>query len=258
MRQRSRGVFRAGRGTIVRIAAAAMIGEATARCRPSRANSRAAGSRRSGPLEGSGARDSGYGIAVRRAASIRAGEIVGVTGVRNGRRELLRALPAGYSHFAAGGSRRSGAFTGGPDDRGLIPSLTLTRTWSSRRGGRPWIRRGRVDWVARARLRSCARLRRGRPEGQTLRCLAQRNQQKVVVGRSWPSSRVWSWRRTRPRTRPACRGRSTKLAGGGGSAVLVYSSDLDEVLALADQSSWPLAGRWSKCRPARRGRRSVS
>ena len=56
---------------------------------------------------------------------------------------------------------------------------------------------------------------------------------------SWPGSRGWSWRRipTRGLDLRAAEAIHARLraAAAGGAAVLVYSSDLDEVLALADR-----------------------
>src|SRR6185369_13025823 len=74
-------------------------------------------------------RESGYGIAVRRATlSIRAGEIVGVAGVEgNGQRELLRAV-AGRLLPLRGRREVTRPIGFIPEDRtteGLLPRLTL-------------------------------------------------------------------------------------------------------------------------------------
>ena len=102
-------------------------------------------------------RETGYGIAVRRATLVvRAGEIVGIAAVEgNGQRELLRAV-AGRLHAAPRPARGGGTgrlHSRGPHDRGTDPDAEPDRERGARRrADEPWIRRGRVDWrVARAR-----------------------------------------------------------------------------------------------------------
>jgi simple sugar transport system ATP-binding protein len=192
-------------------------------------------------------RDSGYGIAVRRATlSIRAGEIVGVAAVEgNGQRELLRAV-AGRLQPLRGRREVAGPVAFIPEDRtteGLIPSLTLTENvvLASRQDD-PWIRRGRVDWkVARAQaallLRDYGVVAPG-PDAPAA-SLSGGNQQKIVVGRELARQPrvVVAENPARGLDLRAAESVHTKLreAAAGGAAVLVYSSDLDEVLALADR-----------------------
>jgi ABC-type uncharacterized transport system ATPase subunit len=192
-------------------------------------------------------RDSGYGIAVRRASlSIRAGEIVGIAAVEgNGQRELLRAV-AGRLQPLRGRREVAGPVAFIPEDRtteGLIPSLTLTENvvLASRRDD-PWVRRGRVDWkVARAKtallLRDYGVVAPG-PNAPAA-SLSGGNQQKVVVGRELARQPrvVVAENPARGLDLRAAESVHTKLreAAAGGAAVLVYSSDLDEVLALADR-----------------------
>jgi simple sugar transport system ATP-binding protein len=131
-----------------------------------------------------------------------------------------------------------------PEDRtteGLIPSLTLTENVVlASRADDPWIRRGRVDWkVARARTASLLSEYGVVAAGPDARAasLSGGNQQKLVVGRELARQ---------PRVVVAenpARGLDLRATGViqarlreaavHGAAVLVYSSDLDEVLALA-------------------------
>jgi len=190
-------------------------------------------------------RESGYGIAVRRATlSIGAGEIVGVAAVEgNGQRELLRAV-AGRLQPLRGRREVAGPVAFIPEDRtteGLIPSLSLTENIVlGSRHDDPWIRRGRVDWKV-ARGRTAALLQEygvtapgpDAPAGS----LSGGNQQKVVLGRelSRQPRVVVAENPTRGLDLRATEAIHARLraAAASGAAVLVYSSDLDEVLALA-------------------------
>jgi simple sugar transport system ATP-binding protein len=190
-------------------------------------------------------RESGYGIAVRRATlSIQAGEIVGVAAVEgNGQRELLRAV-AGRLQPLRGRREVAGPVAFIPEDRtteGLIPSLTLTENLVlGSRPDEPWIRRGRVDWkVARARTASLLHefgVSASGPDAPAA-TLSGGNQQKVVLARELARQPrvVVAENPTRGldlRATEAIHGR-LRDAAVNGAAVLVYSSDLDEVLALA-------------------------
>jgi len=190
-------------------------------------------------------RESGYGIAVRRATlTIRSGEIVGVAAVEgNGQRELLRAV-AGRLQPLRGRRDVAGPIGFIPEDRtteGLIPSLSLVENvvLGSRRDD-PWIRRGRVDWkVARARTASLVQefgVVASGPEAPVA-SLSGGNQQKVVVGRelSRQPRVVVAENPTRGLDLRATEAIHTRLrrAAADGAAVLIYSSDLDEVLELA-------------------------
>ncbi|MGH7512272.1 MAG: ABC transporter ATP-binding protein [Gemmatimonadales bacterium] len=190
-------------------------------------------------------RESGYGIAVRRATlSIQAGEIVGVAAVEgNGQRELLRAV-AGRLQPLRGRREVVGPVAFIPEDRtteGLIPSLTLTENVVlGSRHDDPWIRRGRVDWkVARDRTASLLRefsVSASGPDAPAA-SLSGGNQQKVVVGRELARQPrvVVAENPTRGLDLRATEAihRRLREAAAHGAAVLVYSSDLDEVLALA-------------------------
>jgi ABC-type uncharacterized transport system ATPase subunit len=192
-------------------------------------------------------RESGYGIAVRRATlSIRAGEIVGLAAVEgNGQRELLRAV-AGRIQPLRGRREVAGPMAFIPEDRtteGIIPSLTLTENVVlGSRADDPWLRRGRLDWrTARARTASLIGefgIVASGPDAPAA-SLSGGNQQKLVIARELAR---------RPRVVVAenpTRGLDLRAASAihdrlraaatDGAAVLLYSSDLDEVLAIADR-----------------------
>jgi general nucleoside transport system ATP-binding protein len=190
-------------------------------------------------------RDTGYGIAVRRATLvIRAGEIVGIAAVEgNGQRELLRAV-AGRLHPLRGRREVAGPVGFIPEDRtteGLIPALSLTENVVlGSRADDPWIRRGRVDWrVARARTTALLTEYEIVAPGPDVPAatLSGGNQQKVVVARELARQPrvVVAENPTRGLDLRAAAAIHARLraAAAGGAAVLVYSSDLDEVLALA-------------------------
>jgi simple sugar transport system ATP-binding protein len=192
-------------------------------------------------------RDTGYGIAVRRATlSIRAGEIVGVAAVEgNGQRELLRAV-AGRVPPLRGRREVAGPVAFVPEDRtteGLILGLTLTENVVlGSRPDDPWMRRGRIDWrVARARTATLLREFGIVAPGPDARAagLSGGNQQKLVMARELAREPrvVVAENPTRGLDIRATDEIHARLraAAAGGAAVLVYSSDLDEVLALADR-----------------------
>jgi general nucleoside transport system ATP-binding protein len=190
-------------------------------------------------------RDTGYGIAVRRATLvIRSGEIVGIAAVEgNGQRELLRAV-AGRLHPLRGRREVAGPVGFIPEDRtteGLIPTLSLTENVVlGSRADDPWIRRGRVDWrLARARTAALLTEYEVVAPGPDVpaAALSGGNQQKVVVARELARQPrvVVAENPTRGLDLRAAAAIHARLRGAaaGGAAVLVYSSDLDEVLALA-------------------------
>jgi simple sugar transport system ATP-binding protein len=190
-------------------------------------------------------RESGYGIAVRRATlSIRPGEIVGIAAVEgNGQRELLRAV-AGRVHPLRGRREVTGPVGFVPEDRtteGLIPELTLTQNVVlGSRPDDPWLRRGRLDWKV-ARARTAALLGEygivaAGPDAPAA-ALSGGNQQKVILARELARAPrvIVAENPTRGldiRASEAIHAR-LRAAAAAGAAVLVYSSDLDEVLALA-------------------------
>jgi general nucleoside transport system ATP-binding protein len=190
-------------------------------------------------------RESGYGIAVRRATlAIGAGEIVGVAAVEgNGQRELLRAV-AGRLQPLRGRREVAGPVAFIPEDRtteGLIPSLSLTENIVlGSRHDDPWVRRGRVDWkVASGRTAALLQEYGVTAPGPDVPAgsLSGGNQQKVVLGRelSRQPRVVVAENPTRGLDLRATEAIHARLraAAAAGAAVLVYSSDLDEVLTLA-------------------------
>jgi general nucleoside transport system ATP-binding protein len=190
-------------------------------------------------------RDTGYGIAVRRATlGIRAGEIVGIAAVEgNGQRELLRAV-AGRLQPLRGRREVAGPVGFVPEDRtteGLIPELTLTENVVlGSRADDPWVHRGRVDWRdARARTASLIAeygVVAPGPDAPAA-ALSGGNQQKMVVARELARGPrvVVAENPTRGLDIRATEEIHARLraAAAAGAAVLMYSSDLDEVLALA-------------------------
>ena len=190
-------------------------------------------------------RDTGYGIAVRRATLVvRGGEIVGIAAVEgSGQRELLRAV-AGRLHALRGRREVAGPVGFIPEDRmieGLIPALSLTENVVlGSRADDPWIRRGRVDWrVARARTAALLKEYEVVAPGPDVPAvtLSGGNQQKLVLARELARQPqvVVAENPTRGLDLRAAAAIHARLraAASGGAAVLVYSSDLDEVLALA-------------------------
>jgi len=191
------------------------------------------------------ARESGYGLALRQGSlEVRPGEIVGVAAVEgNGQRELLRAV-AGRVHPLRGRLEVARPVAFIPEDRtseGLIPELTLTENVVLGSGtDEPWTRGGRIDW--RAAERHTAELLRAYDvvaEGPRAPAssLSGGNQQKVVIARelSRRPQVVVAENPTRGLDLRATAAVHARLreAAEAGAAVLVHSSDLDEVLELA-------------------------
>jgi general nucleoside transport system ATP-binding protein len=229
----------------------AMIGSAPDTVEPARSRSRAAPG--AGPvlvrmeaLELS--RESGYGIAVRHGSlRIQGGEIVGIAAVEgNGQRELLRAI-AGRILPLRGRLEVTGPIGFIPEDRtseGLIPELSLTQnvTLGLDREA-PWIRPGYVNWrVARARTSELLQQYGIVADGPDARAgsLSGGNQQKLIVAREL--SRNPAVLVAENPTRGLDIGAAAAIrcrisaAAEAGAAVLVYSSDLDEVLQLSHRT----------------------
>jgi len=180
---------------------------------------------------------------------VRGGELIAVAGIEgNGQRELLRAV-AGLMRPFRGVLEVARPIAFVPEDRtteGLIPSLTVTENFVlgiGRAGS--WIagrRLRRVDWSA-ARQRASEvidefAIRAAGPEAPA-GSLSGGNQQKLLIARALER---------RPRVLVAenpTRGLDLqaaaevhgrlRTAAAAGAAVLVYSNDLDEVLALGDR-----------------------
>ena len=176
------------------------------------------------------------------------GEIVGVAAVEGaGQRELLRAL-AGRIAVAGGALRRPDSVGFIPEDRhhdAVLLDQSLTRNVSLRGAGR---RRGLVRWAVE-QARTVALMRtfdvRAASPGALLRSLSGGNQQKLVLARELsataeggvPPVAIVAENPTRGLDIQAAADVHERLraARRGGAAVVIYSSDLDEVLPLADR-----------------------
>jgi simple sugar transport system ATP-binding protein len=194
------------------------------------------------------ARESGTGLH-HASFTVRGGELVAVAGVEgNGQRELLRAV-AGLKPPFRGLLEVSRPVAFIPEDRtteGLIPDFTLTQNVVLGVGrAAPWVtgrRVRRVDWRA-ARDRTGELLTQfmvRAPGPDTLAGgLSGGNQQKLLVARALerhPRVLV-AENPTRGLDVRAAAEVHARLRGAAqaGAAVLVYSNDLDEVLALGDR-----------------------
>jgi general nucleoside transport system ATP-binding protein len=191
------------------------------------------------------ARESGYGLALRQGSlEVRPGEIVGIAAVEgNGQRELLRAV-AGRLLPLRGRLQVARPVAFIPEDRtseGLIPELSLTENVVLGSGReQPWMRGGRIDWRAAeeytAELLRAYDIVAAGPRAPAS-SLSGGNQQKVVIARelSRRPRVVVAENPTRGLDLRATVGVHARLreAAEAGAAVLVHSSDLDEVLELA-------------------------
>ena len=171
-----------------------------------------------------------------------AGEIVGIAAVEGaGQHELLRVL-AGRLPIESGHVLRPSRLGFVPEDRhrdALMLDATLTENVALRDAG---TRRGVMPWhVLRSSTTALLSQRDVRAENamSSARSLSGGNQQKLVLGRELQHapdalvvenpSRGLDFRATDAVHTALLRARD------GGAAVLVYSSDLDEVLLLADR-----------------------
>jgi simple sugar transport system ATP-binding protein len=230
--------------------AAAMIGEepltrAAARATVARQATDAEPAIRAEGLEV--AREGGYGLALRRGSlEVYAGEIVGIAAVEgNGQRELLRAV-AGRMHPLRGRLQVASPVAFIPEDRtseGVIPELTLTENVVlASRSDDPWIRGGWIDWAA-AEAHTAQLLHEYDvvAPGPRARAgsLSGGNQQKLVIARelSRHPRVVVAENPTRGLDLRATAAVHERLraAADAGAAVLVHSSDLDEVLDLGER-----------------------
>jgi simple sugar transport system ATP-binding protein len=173
---------------------------------------------------------------------VRAGEILGIAAVEgSGQAELLRAL--------AGRMTTSGGVLETPASRGFVPEdrhrdalvldFSLTENVALRHAG---AQRGRIDWT-NLRAKTAALLRRFDVRGgqATSRAgnLSGGNQQKLVLARELDGSPALlvAENPTRGLDIRAARDVHERLSAeaASGAAVVVFSSDLDEVMALASR-----------------------
>lgn len=188
-------------------------------------------------------RDAGGVIRIRDADfELRSGEVVGVAAVEGaGHRELLRAL-AGRSVPASGVLRLPSRVGFIPEDRqrdalaldmSIVENVALSGV-GNRRGAMPW---GVIERRTRELLRANG-LGAVDPAA-AVRTLSGGNQQKLVLARELDGapSLVVAENVTRGLDLQSTADVVARLrdARAAGAALVVYSSDLDEVLSLADR-----------------------
>ncbi len=174
--------------------------------------------------------------------AVRAGEIVGIAAVEgSGQHELLRAV-AGLVPIAAGRLRVPADIGFVPEDRhrdALLLDASLTENLALRDAG---SRRGRLPWPEFAnRTRALLEQRDVRAAAATVpaRTLSGGNQQKFILARALddapPALVVENPTRGLDFRATAAVHEALRDARDAGIAILLYSSDLDEVLSLADR-----------------------
>ncbi len=213
-------------------------------------------------------REDRRGPAVRGATlSVAGGEVVGVVGVEgSGQRELLRAV-AGRIAYRAGTLVVTGTVGFIPEDRtteGLIPAMSLTQNLVLGSGAdADWMAAGRIAWpAARRRMAELLEQYGIRVEGPDAAAatLSGGNQQKVVIARELdrrPAVLVAENPTRGLDIRAAAEvHHRLRAAARDGAAVLVASTDLDEVLAVADRAVVMAGGRLIDV-PAGAGRAAI-
>jgi simple sugar transport system ATP-binding protein len=172
--------------------------------------------------------------------AVRSGDIVGIAAVEGaGQHELLRAL-AGRASIASGTLQLPNAIGFVPEDRhrdALVLEFTTTENLTLKSAGQ---RRGRIRWSSqreRTRLAIAANDVRGGNEATPIRALSGGNQQKLILARELADDPelVVVENPTRGLDIRATRAVHDRLraVAAAGAGVVVYSSDLDEVLSLA-------------------------
>jgi ABC-type uncharacterized transport system ATPase subunit len=173
---------------------------------------------------------------------VHAGEIVGIAGVEgSGQRELLRVMAGRLA--PTNGRVRSPAHIGFvPEDRlrdALIPAMTLVENFALKEAG---AAHGRVRWMSyqsRAQTAIAGHDVRASGTDSTAGELSGGNQQKFVLGRELegsPAALVVENPTRGLDIRAAAHVLAElRAARASGVAVVVYSSDLDEVLSIADR-----------------------
>jgi simple sugar transport system ATP-binding protein len=171
---------------------------------------------------------------------LREGEIVGIVALENsGHEAFLRAI-AGRSAPAAGSIERHGNVAFVPEDRqrdAMVMSFSLSENVLLKDSG---VARGRIRW-SRWRARTEQLVRdfdvRAPSIDVAARTLSGGNQQKLVLARELADapSLVVAENPTRGLDIRATTDVHARIreAAARGAGVVVYSSDLDEVLALA-------------------------
>ncbi len=206
------------------------------------------------------ATDARGAIAVRNVTlDVYAGEILGIAAVEgSGQRELVRLLAGRLTPSAGSITLPTGvAFV--PEDRhrdamvldmSLVENVAL-RGLSSRQGRLDWqsLRQATTALMSRFDVRAPSASTRGRE-------LSGGNQQKLVLGRELAERPIMVVAENPTRgldiRATAAVHDQLRSARDAGSAVVLYSSDLDEVLALADRLVVVHAARVMPVEPATR------
>ena len=173
---------------------------------------------------------------------VRSAEIVGVAAVEgSGQRELLRVM-AGRLPPTSGRALVPATVGFVPEDRhrdAIVLDATLTENVALRNAV---ARRGIVPWTALGRETTTLMTRhdiRARDASTPIRTLSGGNQQKLVLGRELAGSPaalvVENPTRGLDIRATAAVHTALRAARAAGAAVVVYSSDLDELLSLADR-----------------------
>lgn len=195
---------------------------------------------------------------------VQAHEIVGIAAVEgNGQRELMRAV-AGLEAFQGtitASDRGSVGFV--PEDRqheGLVLDFTITDNMALGAVHGFWMDRPYMEHEAALAIEEYA-IRTAGPE-RPVRVLSGGNQQKVVLSRELgrkPALLVAEnpTRGLDVRATADVHARLRSAAREQGLGVLFYSTDLDEVLALADRIGVMVNGRWQWVSDAARTREQV-
>ena len=185
---------------------------------------------------------------------VRAGEVLGIAAIEgSGQRELLRAL-SGRVRPTQGTIELPGVVGFVPEDRhrdALVLDFTLTENVALKGAG---DRRGRLGWSA-LRADTASLIAhfdvRGGDTSARARVLSGGNQQKLVLARELGGSPVLlvvenPTRGLDIRATTEVHDR-LRAAAAAGAAVVVFSSDLDEVLSLATRVFVVHAGTVREC-----------
>ncbi len=173
---------------------------------------------------------------------VRAGEIVGLAAVEgSGQEQLLRAV-AGLLPLRSGRLHAPADIGFVPEDRhrdALLLDASLTENLALRDAG---TRRGRMDWLALARRTTKllgSRDVRAASARVHARTLSGGNQQKFILARALeqapPLLVVENPTRGLDFRATTAVHAALNEARNAGTAILLYSSDLDEVLSLSDR-----------------------
>ena len=182
---------------------------------------------------------------------LRAGEIVGIAAVEgNGQRELMRTIAGLVPHTGRLDALTKGAIGFVPEDRqgeGLILDFSLVDNLALSSRGDFWLDRVAQDRDAGAAI-AAFDIQAGSATAP-VRTLSGGNQQKVVLARVLGKKPVLlvaenPTRGLDIRATAFVHAQIRRAAREDGMGVLFYSTDLDEVLALADRVAVMVTGEW--------------